>query len=193
MRKLIYGVGINDYKGKIKIDGKDLKSYKTWLRMLERCYSEKYINKHPTYKNCKVCKEWLYFSNFKVWFDENYNNNLHIKYKLCLDKDLLSTKDNKIYSPQTCIFLPQKVNKFLAHEYLNNTSGYSGVVWVKNDKKYVARIQNFDNQKTISLGYFNNAEDAYEAYKKARNTEANKVKCFLYTLGYRKDIIDKVS
>lgn len=39
MRKLIYGVGINDYKCKIKIDGKDLKSYKTWLGMLERCYS----------------------------------------------------------------------------------------------------------------------------------------------------------
>lgn len=129
--KLVYGVGVNDYEGRVKINGKMIKSYNTWKNMLERCYDDKLLKKYPTYTDCTVCEEWLYFSNFKKWFDEHYRWDLDEKgLRPCLDKDLL-VKGNKIYSPDTCIFLPNSVNSFLANKQSRNTSGYIGVTWCK--------------------------------------------------------------
>lgn len=34
MDKLLYGVGLNDYDGKINVNGKILKFYKAWQSML---------------------------------------------------------------------------------------------------------------------------------------------------------------
>lgn len=56
----------------------------------------------PEYKDKSVCEEWLNYSNFKIWFDEHYvpcKNN-----QIDLDKDLL-VQGNKVYSPETCVFL----------------------------------------------------------------------------------------
>lgn len=42
------------------------------------------------------------YSNFRIWFDEHY-----VPYKnnqIDLDKDLL-VQGNKVYSPETCVFL----------------------------------------------------------------------------------------
>ena len=46
----------------------------------------------------------------------------------------------------------------------NNKSGFKGVHFVKNKNKYRAVIR--ANNKQINLGYFDIAEDAFEAYKK---------------------------
>lgn len=101
--KLVQGVGINDFTGSISVNGKVIISYQYWLNMLERCYSQKYHNRKPTYNGCTVCEEWLYFTNFKKWFDENYREGFH------LDKDIL-VKGNKIYSPSECCFVPLYIN-----------------------------------------------------------------------------------
>ena len=53
-------------------------------------------------RNKSVCEEWLNYSNFRIWFDEHYvpcKNN-----QIDLDKDLL-VQGNKVYSPETCVFL----------------------------------------------------------------------------------------
>ncbi|MGU2415225.1 AP2 domain-containing protein [Burkholderia cenocepacia] len=47
----------------------------------------------------------------------------------------------------------------------HNTSGFKGVSWKKDHGKWNARIQH--NMKTVNLGYFGTAEDAYAAYCKA--------------------------
>lgn len=52
-------------------------------------------------------------------------------------------------------FAPQK----------NSTSGYRGVSWHKSTKKWAARIQY--RGKHYHLGYFDNPEDASDAYKAA--------------------------
>lgn len=44
----------------------------------------------------------------------------------------------------------------------NNTSGYTGVYWIKRDKKWSAQIKH--NYRSIHLGYYTNAEDAARAY-----------------------------
>ena len=46
-----------------------------------------------------------------------------------------------------------------------NTSGYKGVHWNKLKKKWQARIQ--VNGKRISLGHFDSAEEAHQAYRTA--------------------------
>ena len=47
----------------------------------------------------------------------------------------------------------------------NNTSGYKGVYWYKPTKKWRAQIK--VNKKKIYLGYFDDIEDAVNAYNKA--------------------------
>ena len=53
-------------------------------------------------------------------------------------------------------------NSFNKGKHKNNTSGFKGVNWNNNNKKYQSRIML--NGKSISLGYFEKAEDAYKAY-----------------------------
>lgn len=71
MKKLVYGVGINDanYVVKPTINGKQqwCSFYQAWTGMLERCYSAKWQAKSPTYIGCMVCEEWHSFMSFRAW------------------------------------------------------------------------------------------------------------------------------
>jgi hypothetical protein len=51
---------------------------------------------------------------------------------------------------------------------IKNTSGYKGVSWHKLHNKWIAQIS-VDN-KSIHLGYFNDPEQAYAAYRNASLT-----------------------
>lgn len=104
--KLVFGVGVNDLVENTYVNSKPIHSYVSWKGMLERCYSHKKQERRPTYIGCTVCDEWLLFSNFKQWFDENYIKGYH------LDKDIL-VEDNKIYSPDTCRYVPHNLNTIL--------------------------------------------------------------------------------
>ena len=76
-----------------------------WRGMKARCY---YSNAKP-YENCDVCYEWLInYESFVEWFLDNlYDCG---EQKLELDKDLFS-KGEKIYSPETCVFVPNNINQ----------------------------------------------------------------------------------
>lgn len=99
--KKVQGVGTYDMSG-ISTDV----SYKVWSTMLQRCYSPKCHIKHLSYIGCSVCEDWLLFSNFKKWHDENYIEGFS------LDKDIL-VEGNKIYSPNTCRYVPNYLNNIL--------------------------------------------------------------------------------
>lgn len=190
-RKLIYGVGINDCE-KVSIDGKNIKSYVVWTSLIKRCYNTAFKEKYKTYENVFVCDEWLYFSNFKKWFDENYRWDLVEKgIAVELDKDLLSN-NCKIYSPETCIFLPHKINIFLTNNRTKNTSGYIGVHKRKNSEKYEVQIREFGTSRQKYLGLFKNIEEANEAYIFARKIEVDKAKKWLFELGYSQEILEKI-
>lgn len=131
-----------------------------WNSMFHRCYSSKYHENKPTYVECTVCKEWHNFQNFAKWFDENYyqieGQRIH------LDKDIL-IKGNKIYSPNTCIFVPQRINSLFIKR--NNCRGKYpiGVSAFKN--KFMVRCNDkFNNSQ--NLGYFDTPKDGfYLGYK----------------------------
>ena len=164
-RRKIFGVGINDYKGFIyDKETKTIKKfYRTWYEMLRRCYDENYKKSLPTYKNCKICDDWIFLSAFKKWFDENYIEGYE------LDKDLL-VSGNKTYSPETCCFVPHCINSFLANkqEARINVTGTT-VRFTKNQ----ARATLHSEQK--NLGLYENIEEAREAYKKERELYAKKL------------------
>lgn len=104
-KNLVRGVGINDSCTPVTIGRKNIPSYNSWCNMLRRCYCST-SNNDPTYAGCTVCEEWKYFSNFKTWYDTNYIEGFH------LDKDIL-VENNKVYSPDTCRYIPQYLNSLL--------------------------------------------------------------------------------
>lgn len=155
--KLVHGVGINDFEGSCKEDGKNSKSYYTWTEMLRRCYSSKWHERQPTYIGCSVCDEWLKFSNFKQWFDLNYVDGYE------LDKDVL-IKGNKIYSPETSVFVPPEINSLLTKRDSKRGQYPIGVCFNKKANKFQSECRN-NNGKKVYLGLFDNPEDAFQIYK----------------------------
>lgn len=105
--KSVLGVGCYGEPNCTWKEGKQL--YSTWAGMIERVNCEKFLNKAPAYRSCTIVDEWYCFANFYEWA---------IKQKGChtktwqLDKDLL-VKGNKIYSPETCCFIPPVINGML--------------------------------------------------------------------------------
>lgn len=103
--KKVRGVGINDTKEKVCRGSVNHRAHTTWYNMLNRCYGDQ-KGRNASYVGCSVCDEWLYFSNFLSWYNENYKEGYD------LDKDLLHP-GNKVYSPTTCVFVHPKLNKML--------------------------------------------------------------------------------
>ena len=167
--KNVFGAGYIGV-GKYKVIGKNKKptsAYATWADMIKRCYDAYYINKNPTYIDCYVCNEWLNFQNFAEWYYKNiYNCNNE---RMHLDKDIL-IKGNKIYSPETCIIVPQRINSLFTKsdkargEYPIGVSHYKG-----NDTLRVGCciIDECGKAKRKHLGYFplNKPFQAFYTYK----------------------------
>ena len=100
--------GIGKYVS--RVDGKKTKPYIVWKNMIQRCYSEKWRVRYPTYQECSVCEEWHNFQNFAKWYEDNY-----IEYgtrDMQVDKDILHF-GNKTYSPETCVFVDGRINKLI--------------------------------------------------------------------------------
>jgi hypothetical protein len=141
-------------------NGRKNKYYQAWKNMLDRCYDEKLHQKMPTYKDVTVCEEWLNFQNYAKFYSENHY--IIEGETMVLDKDIL-VKGNKIYSPDTCIFIPQSINLMFTKCDKARGDLPIGVSFNKLDKKYVSQCRT--NGKTIVLGRFDNPEDAFAAYK----------------------------
>ena len=162
--RLVFGVGINDADYNVCehyiVDGKDkivwvCPFYQTWKSMLKRCYSEK---EYPTYKGCSVCDEWLIFSNFKRWMEQQDWQGKQ------LDKDLL-IEGNKVYSPETCIFVDQVINKFVTDSGAARGEYMIGVYWRKHVGKFVSQCSNPFTCKREHLGYFTDELTAHLVWK----------------------------
>lgn len=164
LKKKICGVGINDFDASIKINGVHIASYDCWRNMIVRCYDSKEQQRHPSYIGCRVCEDWLYFSNFKEWFDKNYRKGYE------LDKDILS-KDCKYYSPQTCLFVPKYINSLFR---TRNDGQYGmGVHYEKTTNKYFAVVS--IEGKTKYGKVYSDKEDAYQEYKELKYAEIKRV------------------
>lgn len=191
--KKIMGVGTNDYNGKISDNPMIKHAYDVWSGVLQRCYPRTIHKKTKSIEGSKVCDEWTLFSNFLNWYKENYPQHLVDQgVKLVMDKDLLSG-DDKLYSPDTCVFLPMPVNQFIGQRKSWGETGHTGVYPVHNRRVgFMARIKPFKSNQRKYLGYFSTIEDASQAYQEARAVEAERVKSYMRDLGYSEDIVNKI-
>lgn len=82
-----------------------------------------------------------------------------------VDKDLIYPY-NKIYSPETCEFLPRAINILVKNDSENNKYGCVGVTWDAQKGKFRVR---FESQgEKISGGYYTDLKSAQEAYVKLK-------------------------
>ena len=128
--------------------------------MLERCYDPKYQEKYPTYKDCIVEEYLLNFQHMCEWLEENY---YEIPSEvMCLDKDILC-KGNKVYSRETCIFVPERINSLFVKR--DNGRGDCPIgVDPTLSGSYQARCNN-GYGKQIYLGSYLTKEEAFRVYK----------------------------
>ena len=173
VKKLLYGVGINDADYVVQrketvgyVDGKQkliwiCPFYKTWTNMIKRCYSIKTQNNQPTYIGCTVSDEWLTFSVFKKWMESQYWEGKQ------LDKDLL-VEGNKVYSPETCVFVTRMVNNFTTDRGNDRGEFLIGVIWYKPIEKFISQCSNPFTKKKENLGYFTSEQEAHEAWTKRK-------------------------
>ena len=162
-KKGFTGLGKYSSRG---LDGKLNKSYNTWNGILERCYCKKFSKRVSTYKDVTVCEEWYNFQNFAKWFEENYKPEYMEGWHL--DKDIL-VKGNKVYSPETCCFVPLEINKI----FKTTVIGKYSVGVVKNYNKFNVYIHKY-NKRYFLKGY-DTLEEAKTAQKIAKENYIKEV------------------
>lgn len=138
--------------------------YLIWSAMIQRCYVHGGKNKFDSYVGCSVCEEWQNFQNFAKWYNENYYNISGSV--MTIDKDLLS-KGNKIYGPETCVIIPEKINLLLVSKNSCSNGLPIGVHFDKSRNKYMACCGN-NSVGNKKLGRFKTPEEAFQAYKKCK-------------------------
>ena len=151
---------LGEGKYTVSENGKNKKEYKIWHSMIKRCYDPKYQEKHSTYKDCKVEDYLLNFQHMGEWIENNY-------YEIpgevmCLDKDILC-KGNKVYSRETCIFVPERINTLFTK--CNNSRGKNpiGVSDLPSGNYQATCSDGYG--KYIYLGVYLTKEEAFRVYK----------------------------
>ena len=159
----VYGVGClgqGVYESHLK-GGRANHCYETWKGMLRRCYSDEFQKKQPAYIGCSVCEEWHNYQNFAKWYEENYYE--VDGERMELDKDIL-VKGNKIYSPTTCVFVSQRINKLILKRENARGETPMGVFKGEGSVSFESYCKTGGKVK-VRLGSFNTSEEAFQAYK----------------------------
>ena len=149
-KKPVFGIGINDVEFACQptINGKIYRypPYEVWYSMLQRAHSRDWKEKWPSYSDVTSAVEWNNLSVFLEWFmDSNYQKGYE------LDKDMSGSKE---YSPESCVFLPPKINSLFRRKKADsNTTLPIGVYY--SEGRYRA---------SNSTKSFNSIDSAYAEY-----------------------------
>ena len=184
LQRNIYGrgyIGVGKYSST-----ENRRTYIMWLNMMGRSYDERVHVNQPTYKESEVCEEWWDFQNFAEWCNrekgfDSYDANGRV---FQLDKDIL-LKGNKVYSPETCCFVPMDINFLFTNRVNFRGNEPLGVNFSKRFGKFKAYVNIKGKRKT--LGTFSTSEEAFQAYKKAKEAYIKEV-----AQAWKGKIIDKV-
>lgn len=167
--KRTHGIGINDLDYIVQVIDTSTKKqipiyscpyYNMWERMIRRVTKPK---QHPSYVGCSVDDKFLSAKFFKDWMlGQIYREDGK---PLQLDKDIL-VDGNRVYSPETCCFVPDFVNYSLYTGPIITSVidmiGANCVVRKNGDIKYVA----IEAKK--HLGVFDTREAAHMAWQQAK-------------------------
>lgn len=148
--KGIFGDAVVDVKSQV---------YTSWAGMLKRCYTfyEDKPRARINYEGCEVHEDFLYLPDYINWYGKQI-----VQPKWHLDKDLL-VPGNKVYSPDTCVFLPRALNTFLTLRGNERGPYPLGVTIHENTGHYEAACNR--DGKRVYLGVYKTPEAAFAAYK----------------------------
>ena len=161
----VCGVGITGTKYQHSVNGRNTKEYLLWQSMLKRCYSDTLKKMYPTYKDCEVSENFKSYEYFYEWCHKQIGFGVEGWH---LDKDLL-VKGNKIYSENTCIFIPHEINSLLTKSTASRGEHLIGVYFNKKSKAFVAMVSRNNGQPEY-LGLFKTEIEAFNAYKEAKES-----------------------
>ncbi len=153
-------------KHKTRVDNTKVKAYQLWENMRSRIVYLPVMNegKFGKYTDLIVDSGWFDFQLFADWFEsvEYYQVGWQ------LDKDLLF-KDNKIYGPDTCVFLPEEVNKALNIKSRSRGGIMLGICYHGNVGKIMVQYSCKHPDYKLNL-YLDDTQIEYgfSLYKKAR-------------------------
>lgn len=142
--------------------------------MLERCYASK---QQKGYIGCYVTEEWLTFSVFKSWMEQQDWVGKE------LDKDLIG--DGKCYSEVTCCFLPKKINSFLVNSSVN------GFTYRENKNKYQVQCSDPFGRYKNYVGYYDTEIEARCAWIRVKNSYAVELSLLLDDDKLKKCLLNK--
>ncbi|AZF87738.1 hypothetical protein CPT_Mydo_163 [Proteus phage Mydo] len=135
--------------------------YSRWKDILKRCYSDKFLSKNPSYYGCSVCKEWLTFSKFKAWLEDNSFSGTEV-----IDKDLIF-RGNKVYGPQSCTLIDSYLNSFMALGGRDKNLPHGvGLQSGNCIKRYTAKISHEGKMKYI--GSYLTSHEAHRAWQEQK-------------------------
>ena len=161
--KSVCGVGMLGDKYPSGMNGVHTKEYKAWRTMLTRCFDKKYKDANPAYKNVTCCEDWYLFDNFYEWLHSQDNfKKWYDGYRWNIDKDII-VKHNKIYSPETCLLVPENVNMLFTK--CDNARGDFPIGVFKDGDGFCAMCSNQITKTHDRLGHYKTQEEAFLAYK----------------------------
>lgn len=137
-------------------------AYRAWRDMVRRCKD------HQAYEDVTICSEWLDFETFEKWHMENWPGVNGFQ----LDKDIL-VRGNKVYSPQTCAYVPSAINNMVTVE--KPKEGLLPIGVSVNGKAFKAQLR--VKSRLVHLGTFLTAEEASRAYAQGKE---NQIKAMAY-------------
>ncbi len=177
----VYGMGYTGVSCPTSEEHRQLKEYKTWQAVLQRCFDFKYKKRQPTYEEVTVCEDWLNYENFYKWLHsqdnfEQWKNNQdwHI------DKDILN-KHNKLYAPDKCTLVPKDVNVLFTKRDNYRGNYPIGVAYSKSNNGYTAMCSTKNGR--ARLGIYSTPEDAFYVYKQFKENLIKKIAKESYTKG----------
>ena len=165
----IYGHGFSSepIKGEVRKN----KIYKAWISILRECYGKSKEVK----KNFTICDEWLDFVNFRKWYQDNYYES--DEERVILTRNLIKL-DNTHYSPETCIFAPQRIvaamrTNFQKSYDINGEPLPLGITYKKDTRKYNLSVTYDD--KHINVACSNCVEDLLPLARMAKEKELRRI------------------
>lgn len=130
-----------------------------WSNMNRRCRA-KFKEEYPTYEHCR--HTFKDFNDFAEWCQSQVGYGVE-GYQL--DKDIL-VKGNKVYSKDTCAFVPEQVNYLFIKCDRARGKYPVGVCQPASMSLFKAQLK--IKKKTTHLGHFPTVEEAHAAYKAAK-------------------------
>lgn len=134
-------------------------TFRAWQQMLRRVHGAS----NRDYSACKIHPDFYEYQTFASWAVKQIGYGtpgFHI------DKDLLSNGE-LIYSPQTCVFVPNQINIAIRGIPAKESGLPTGVV--KRGPRFYASY--IDKDKYVPVGGFECPQEASRAYLKAKQRQ----------------------